>query len=94
MITRAKYLSALEVIDKYHEQDKPIFNTHRKVLISEWIHCCPIKPSERLYRILTDLHSNDDIKYIEDITRFIFFNKRNAGKKSWEEFCKLRGIWQ
>ncbi|HEY8658722.1 MAG TPA: hypothetical protein VIL78_06780 [Hanamia sp.] len=45
--------------------------------------------SSRLKNILTD--KSFQVNYIEDITKEDILMCRNTGKKTWEEFVKLRG---
>lgn len=98
MITREQYLDALELIDQYHQQtDSSNKVLEKKTELSEWLANLPRKPSLRLYNALMGNFSNRDYKvepykYIEDITKYNFLRRRNAGKKTWKEFCELREL--
>lgn len=89
MITKYDYLTALDIVEKYHEQiltSKKNVENFGKTLLGDWdkIGAC----STRLRNILQN-HSNN--YYIEDISYSTFKTFRDAGKKTWSEFVKLRG---
>ena len=69
----------------------------KKTPITEWIDKHDL--SIRLSNILLTTKYNEETKkwdgnfyfsFIEDVTRQSFMRIRNAGKKSWEEFCEAR----
>ncbi len=100
MITRDQYLEALEIIDQYHRQNEVSYKhiisiPEHKTEISQWFASLPEKPSGRLCKLLLDYRWADDgkpFKYVEDVNKFEFMGLRDAGKRSWAEFCELRGI--
>lgn len=49
------------------------------------------KASVRLLNILHHNFDNEDMAFIELVARSDFMTLRNAGQKTWEEFCALRG---
>ena len=105
MISRKEYLEALDTVEVYHEQlNSQIvsFSNEGKTPLERWLLENRDKCSSRLIHIIT----NEEIqlqyryggrvleggfKYIEDITEKIFLLQSNAGKKTWEEFVKVRG---
>ena len=65
-------------------------NKGHKTPIEEWVYSR--NPTVRLCNIfLNDPLDQQPFKYVEDVTEDKFKQRRNAGKKTWEEFVKLRG---
>jgi len=92
MITRERYLEALELIDQYHLQRK---TNPLKVEIFEWFARKGSEASVRLRNALIPYNYGIDelpFKYIEDVNKREFMKLRNTGKKSWAEFVRLRRI--
>ncbi len=106
MVTKERYLDALETIDLYHRQSMKSDNdVPNKTRIKDWEHL--EKCSQRLYNVLiagcsleTEQRYNKwstggrEFKhwnYVEDINLQMFSKVRNAGKRSWNEFYELRG---
>ena len=93
MITRKDYNEALDVVEAYHKQLFTCSDSLRdygKTKILDWdkLKEC----STRLYNVLTEMSQpHYEIEYIEDFTSSTFLKHRNAGKKSWMEFERLRG---
>ena len=90
MITKDEYLKALELIDKYHVQQK---ENRNKTLVVDWdkLKFCSI----RLKNVLFNKHEGrfgNKIIYIEDITKRNFLKQRGAGRKSFVEFDELGGF--
>jgi hypothetical protein len=53
------------------------------------------RPSKRLANILIgnlNYSEKKPFKYVEDVEYYAFTCLRGAGRKTWEEFCSLRGI--
>ncbi len=92
MITRNQYLEALETVDQYHRQLDG--KSDPKTEISQWLASLSKKPSGKLCSLLLAYHWADGgkpFKYVEDVNEFEFMRLRNAGKKTWAEFCELLG---
>ena len=98
MITRNEYLKALDLIDLYHQQIKLSVSNNEnygKTLIIDWYNALEKKTSGRLYHLIIHnpwfLDQNGTpFKYVEDVNKREFMKLRNAGIKSWNEFCELR----
>lgn len=91
MITREEYIKALDIVEAYHKQiSNEKTNISNKTPINQWDKLVLCK--SRLHFALTRLlKESGETKYIEDIVRFDILRNRNTGKKTWEEFIKLRG---
>jgi len=94
MITRKEYNKALDIVEAYHKQ---IFfnkdNEIKKTPLLEWdkVQIC----SNRLYRVLEALNHYNYVHcknyFIENMIWGEFAKQKGAGKKTWDEFTKLRG---
>jgi hypothetical protein len=94
MITKEEYLSALELVDKYHRQFEKIdIVSNNKTLVADWV----IKYDERISgRLIKCLEAKDYLnkdkmyfKYMEDINRRSFFEPRGNGSTSWLELQRV-----
>jgi hypothetical protein len=101
MITKEEYLSALELVDKYHRQfEKVDIVSNNKTLVDDWIIKNDEYISGRLIKCLeaTNWINRENVrafKYIEDINRRSFFNVRGNGATAWNELQRvLREIEQ
>jgi hypothetical protein len=82
-------LKLLELLNN----DLDLIRRRDNIKISEWLQIMQYKNmSVRLYNCLSRGSRYDDIwdKGINDIEEMDIMNCRNAGKKCWEEFEKLR----
>ena len=98
MITREEYNKALDVVEDYHKQLfidsfvgslRDLSNT--PVLKWDKFNKCSTRLKNALK--LADSYNEDyDCKYFIETMDWNEFRKiRNAGKKLWEEFVRLRG---
>jgi hypothetical protein len=99
MISREEYNKALDIVEAYHKQlflsgVGSSLRTVGKTRLYEWdkIHLCSI----RLHNVLKNAYDYEnkygsEIYYIENLTFEKFKRIRNAGKKCWEDFVKVRG---
>lgn len=76
--------------------DEAALDIKKDVLIKDWL-IYMLRPdnintpSIRILNCVRSYSLEGKIKYLREITRDSFLKNRNAGKKSWEEFVKLRG---
>ncbi len=96
IITRKEYDCALNIVEKYHKQIlsdaikvDPIVG---KTLFKKWdkYRECPERVKTVL-RFLMDKNTREEIIYVEDVTKEVFLEQRNAGIKSWKQFEEIRG---
>lgn len=94
MITREEYNKALDIVEEYHKQMFIGINSLKndKTLIEGWdkLNDCP----GRLQRALNHMYNaikDEEVIYIEDVTKKIFMKQPSVGKKAWQVFTKLRG---
>jgi len=98
MITREEYNKALDIVEAYQKQlfIGGVTNSLRdeKTTIANWegLKDC----NKRLRNNIGNITEYKDgklqeIKYVEDISRFNFNKTEGLGKKSWREFVYLRG---
>jgi len=81
----------IELLDLLNNDEEVIIFNHN-IKISEWLEMMKYKDiSMRLYNCLYSFscHNLRNIR-INDIEKMDILSKKNAGKKCWEEFQKLR----
>jgi hypothetical protein len=82
----------IELLDLLNNDEEVIIFNHN-IKISKWLEIMKYKDiSIRLYNCLYSVscsHNLQDIR-INDIEKMDILSKKNAGKKCWEEFQKLR----
>ena len=81
----------IELLDLLNN-DAEVISFNHNIKISEWLEMMKYKDiSIRLYNCLYSFscHNLRDIR-INDIEKMDILSKKNAGKKCWQEFEKLR----
>jgi len=93
-VTELEFETALATVNKYYEQFKERIDkikNAKKTTIDEFI----TKHSGRSTRLCSALRSLErerQICHIEDITKRDFLKTRNAGWKTYDEFCELKEL--
>jgi DNA-directed RNA polymerase alpha subunit len=88
-VTKEEYLSALEIVEKYHEQilkDKRAIEDVDKTLVIDWLET--VNASVRLVNALTK-GKPKPFEYIEDINAEKFLKVKRVGKNTLEELEDL-----
>ena len=94
MITIEQYNKAVQIIKEFNEQISKSIKAVSKTTIREFLLAnkdLDTRTRGVLSNIDYDYKEYNSIMYIEDLDRTTFLKKRNAGKKSWENFIKARG---
>ena len=81
-ITKAEYLSALYVVEKYHRQIKNDVNKHR-IKIKDWLPTVKEDMPIRIFNFLELGVYNGTFEYLDEITRKRFLTIKGAGGKAW-----------
>ncbi len=99
MITREDYNKALDIVEAYHKQIAISgLRDNGKTKLYEW--AMESDCSTRLRNALTGRWQRQNnpnyvqpegLEYLEDVKEVVFMRIRNAGRKAWDEFVKLRG---
>jgi len=94
MITREEYNKSLDIVEAYHKQ---IFfnkdNESKKTPLLEWdkLQDCSSRLKYAIKRLYWWEYELNKTSFIENLTWKQFARIPRAGKKTWDEFTKLRG---
>lgn len=99
MITREEYNKALDIVEAYNKQlftgvVSSSLRSVGKTPLLEWEKFNLLKG--RLPGVLKEIYDynldkKNKITYLEDLVWLEFRTHRGAGKKTWDEFVKMRG---
>jgi hypothetical protein len=91
MITRRKYVEALDLIDDYHKQLYEEVNSHR-IKIKHFKDSPKVKKliSSKLEKSLDVLWYQTNWIYIDEVYKKDFIQIRGFGEKMWDEFEQIR----
>jgi hypothetical protein len=82
----------IELLDLLNN-DAEVISFNHNIKISEWLKMMKDKDiSMRLYNALYSAYCYNDLRdiRINDIEKMDILSRKNAGKKCWQEFVKLR----
>jgi len=88
-ITREEYNKALDIVEQYHQQ---LVLKKADIILFEqkdWTYWEKLN-TECSIRLKNIILSNPHLN-LEDMNERLFLRLRNAGRKTWTEFIKLRG---
>jgi hypothetical protein len=94
MITKEEYLTALETVDQYHKQlslQIVSISCGRRTKTKDWLK--KVVCTNRLRDTLEMLATSKEFEYIDDLEVMDLRRVRNVGKKSYDEFEKLKNTY-